>query len=148
MDINRNNGRSALGTVLNKEQNIRIIEKHIYDMTIKLCEQNDDINETYRRNIYQIIGDIMNGSKLKDILSHIKQGKIGWKHNAYNEITMKQKEQDEFILNPFEVEEGVLECKCGSKRVFSYSRQSRGADEPMSTYAQCMACKARWVYSG
>ena len=57
-------------------------------------------------------------------------------------------EQDNFIIKPFEIEEGVLQCKCGSKRVYSYSKQSRSADEPMSTYAQCMSCKSKWVYSG
>ena len=57
-------------------------------------------------------------------------------------------EQNNFIETPFEIEEGVLECDCGSKRVFSYQKQSRSADEPMSTYATCMACKKQWVYSG
>jgi DNA-directed RNA polymerase subunit M/transcription elongation factor TFIIS len=81
-------------------------------------------------------------------LKNIKGGKMGWKHECYDRVTYKIEEQDEFITNPFEVCEGVLECKCGSKRVFSYQRQQRGSDEPMTTFAQCMKCSKRWTYSG
>jgi DNA-directed RNA polymerase subunit M/transcription elongation factor TFIIS len=148
MDIHRQAGNSALRTVLNKEQNIKIIEKNIYDMSVETCEEDEDIPDTYRRNLYQIITDIQYGIKLKDILISIKKKKIGWCHNFFYEMILKQEEQDEFILTPFEVEEGVLECKCGSKRVYSYNKQTRGSDEPCSTFAQCMSCKIRWVYSG
>ena len=68
--------------------------------------------------------------------------------NQYASLLRVQNEQNDFIENPFEVEEGVIECKCGSKRVFSYSKQTRGADEPMTTFAQCMSCKKSWSYSG
>jgi DNA-directed RNA polymerase subunit M/transcription elongation factor TFIIS len=57
-------------------------------------------------------------------------------------------EQDDFIENPFEIEEGVIECRCGSKRVFSFSKQTRSADEPMTTYAECVQCGSKWTYSG
>jgi hypothetical protein len=58
-------------------------------------------------------------------------------------------EEDDFIENPFQVEEGVLECyKCGSKRTISYTKQTRSADEPASVIATCINCKNKWVYSG
>jgi DNA-directed RNA polymerase subunit M/transcription elongation factor TFIIS len=78
----------------------------------------------------------------------IKNKKIGWNHEIYRETANKINEQDEFIKNPFEVVEGVLECKCGSKKVYSYQKQCRGADEPMTTFAQCVKCNAKWRYSG
>lgn len=148
MDIHRDTGKLALSKVLTKEQNIRVIEKNIYDMSVQTCIEDEDVPEAYIRNLYQIIGDIINGKKLKDILASIKAAKIGWEHNSFQEMILKQQEQDDFIINPFEVEEGVLECNCGSRRVFSYSKQSRSCDESTSTYAQCMACKTKWVYSG
>ena len=73
---------------------------------------------------------------------------MNWDHDFFNELKLEETEQDNFLIKPFEIEEGVLECKCGSKRVYSYSKQSRSADEPCSTYAQCMSCKSKWVYSG
>ena len=60
----------------------------------------------------------------------------------------KEIEQDNFLIKPLEIEEGVLECKCGSKRVFSYQKQCRGGDESSTTFAECVACKSKWIYSG
>jgi DNA-directed RNA polymerase subunit M/transcription elongation factor TFIIS len=96
-----------------------------------------------------VIGEALKGTTTRAILDSLKKGtNVGWNHPVFHNVTCRIKEQDDFIIKPFEVEEGVIECRCGSKRVFSYSKQSRGADEPMSTYAQCMMCKSKWVYSG
>lgn len=79
----------------------------------------------------------------------IVQGKLGWDHASFSNIKQSQQEQDDYILNPFEVEEGVVECKkCGSFKVFSVSVQTRAADEPMTTKAQCIVCNAKWSYNG
>jgi transcription elongation factor S-II len=148
MEEYRIKGKKALEIVLNNSQNINIFEKNIYEITEK--NLNDEkLEDKYLLNIYQIINDIKKGNKLKDLLNSLKNSKINWKHDFYNEIENEEVEQNNFIENPFEIEEGVLECnKCGSKRVFSYQKQSRSADEPMSTYATCVACKSKWIYSG
>lgn len=79
----------------------------------------------------------------------IKQGKLGWEHASFSAIKQSQQEQDDYILNPFEAEEGVVECKkCGSSKVYSVSVQTRAADEPMTTMAQCTVCKTKWSYNG
>lgn len=136
----RKNGKIILGTVLKNAKNIETFEKYIFQQSF------DEI--IYADNIYQLAYDVSSGMPLKNIFSNIKNNKLGWNHTSFDELLFNQKEQDEFIINPFEVEEGVLECKCGSKRVFSYQRQSRSSDEPMTTYAQCMSCKSQWTYSG
>ena len=143
----RNKGKSALRTVLNDERNIDIIEKHIYNITVKKYPYN--ISENYNINLYQIIGDILNGKKLNEILSDIKKTKIGWDHSSFDEMVNCMAEQNGFLQNPFEVEEGVFQCKaCGSRRVFSFSRQERSCDEGTSVYAQCVACKSKWKERG
>lgn len=139
VEYDRDKCIEALQTVLTKEQNIKTIEKNVF-----LYSPNED----YMLNIYETLNDIKSGAKLNSLLSDIKTKKMGWKHSCYNNLIFEEEEQNNFIIKPFEVEEGVLECKCGSKRVYSYSKQSRGADEPMSTYAECMSCKNKWVYSG
>jgi len=141
INLLRNHGRDALGTVLNIPGNIKIIEKHIFEVS-------DGQEYNYKRTLYQIIGDVMVKKKLEDLLKNIKQKRIGWNHSSFDFARAQLDEQDDFIENPFEVEEGVIDCKCGSKRVFSYSKQSRSADEPMTTYAQCVQCNAKWQYSG
>jgi DNA-directed RNA polymerase subunit M/transcription elongation factor TFIIS len=136
----RENGISALQTVLSSEKNIGILDKNIF------LKSTDE--ESYKRIIFQTIGDIINNVKLADILKNIKNGDVGWVHPTFITSATQITEQDDFIEHPFEVEEGVIECKCGSKRVFSYSKQVRSADEPMSTFAHCVKCNKKWTYSG
>jgi DNA-directed RNA polymerase subunit M/transcription elongation factor TFIIS len=136
----RQNGIEALETVLSNEKNITILDNHIF------LQSTDEVS--YRRILFQTIGDIINKVKLNDILKHIKNGEVGWVHPMFADAMKQMAEQDDFIKHPFEVEEGVIECKCGSKRVFSYSKQVRSADEPMSTFAHCVKCNKKWTYSG
>ena len=84
----------------------------------------------------------------EELLEEIKAGKIHWQNNYFNVMIDNEIEQDNFLIRPIEIEEGVLECKkCNSKRVFSYAKQSRSADESTSTFAECVACKYKWVNS-
>lgn len=145
MDSYREQGRDALKTVLKQQKNIETIERNIFNK----IKSSSDPQKEYKIIIFQIIGDIHNGVELKEILGNIKNNKIGWNHDSYNEMADKIAEQNEFIRNPFEVEEGVFQCKaCGSKRVYSYARQDRSCDEGTSVYAQCVACKAKWRERG
>jgi DNA-directed RNA polymerase subunit M/transcription elongation factor TFIIS len=132
----RNLGKSSLKYVLTKEQNIDIIEKNIFD----IC----DDEETYKNILYQVISDISLGKKLQDILEDIKSHKVLWKHESLNDFIKEEEEQDEFIVNPFQIEEGIVECRCGSKRVYSYSKQCRSGDEGVTSFHQCLKCKAKW----
>lgn len=142
----RINGKNALKTVLTQEKNIDTIEKYVYQIS---CKNNSNLEENYTRNLYQIIGDIIDEVKLKTILENIKNNKLSWNHHSFDEMNICVAEQNDFIKNPFEVEEGVFQCKqCGSKRVYSYAKQDRSCDEGTSVYAQCVACKAKWRERG
>ena len=79
----------------------------------------------------------------------ILQHKLGWNHKQFQNHKKIQQEQDDYILNPFEVEEGVVQCpKCKSFKVFSVAVQTRSADEPTTTMAQCTQCKYKWSQNG
>jgi hypothetical protein len=112
MDSYREQGRDALKTVLKQQKNIETIERNIFNK----IKSSSDPQKEYKIVIFQVIGDIHNGVELKEILGSIKNNKVGWNHDSYNEMANKIVEQNEFIRNPFEVEEGVFQCKaCGSK---------------------------------
>ena len=140
----REQGKSALKTILTNTQNIDTFEKYVYNYSINF----ENCESIYLQTIYEIINDISEKLKLNDILENIKSNKLGWQNFFFKSMIEDEIDQDNFLKNPFEIEEGVLECNCGSKKVFSYQKQSRSADEPMSTYATCVTCKAKWVYSG
>lgn len=139
----RSNAIDALSKVLNDTISTNTIENHLYSKT------NDD-EDKYNLILYQIIGDIL--SKKIDItmiIQNIKNNSIGWDHHEFKEWSDRISEQNDFIQNPFEVEEGVFQCKaCGSRRVYSYTRQDRSCDEGTSVYAQCVACKTKWRERG
>jgi DNA-directed RNA polymerase subunit M/transcription elongation factor TFIIS len=97
----------------------------------------------------QIVRDLAKGLPLEFVESQIQQGKVGWNHHHLEEEVNDVEEMRMYIQKPFEVEEGVFQCKkCNSKRVFSYSKQTRGCDESSTTFAQCMKCNCKWTYSG
>ena len=136
----RENGRNALRLKLKKEENIDVFEKYIYQMS-----NNEE--ETYNDNLYEVVYELTS-TNMNDILSDVKQKKYGWSHKSLNIYRDIEHEQDAFIIQPFEIVEGIVECKCGSKRVYSYSKQTRSGDESISTFNECLICKSKWVYSG
>jgi DNA-directed RNA polymerase subunit M/transcription elongation factor TFIIS len=90
---------------------------------------------------FEIMADYYCSFKLKDIINNIKRKKIGWNHINFEYLEKKQREYDEFILHPPEVEEGVIEChKCGSKKTYSFSKQTRRADESATVFVRCSNC--------
>ena len=99
------------------------------------------------RVIYRIM-DLKNGNFKKDAL--LKNIRIIVEDNMYDtDIYQTEKNElkirDEFISNPFTVEEGVMQCnKCGSKKTYSQSKQVRSADEGFTTFCMCSNCGAKW----
>lgn len=134
----RNRAKSILSSITSKSDCIE---------TELLSKSHSDAE--YLENLYQVSYDIENGLEIDGILSRLKTDKIRWRNPFFNKAACDESEQDNFIEHPFEVHEGALEClKCHSKRVFSFQKQTRGADEPATTFAQCVQCNNKWTYSG
>ena len=75
----------------------------------------------------------------------LKKNKIARNSDNFNNIKLIIEEQDKFIIKPFEVEEGVLECyKCGSNKTYSYTKQTRSGDEATTVFAVCTQCGDKW----
>lgn len=138
----RLDGKDALALVVKVEKNLTILEKAIYNKT-------GDDETAYKDLVYEVVCEITGGKKLPAILEAIKSTKTGWNHPDFDDTRFRQQEQDDFIVNPFEVEEGVLKCgKCGHSRTFSYTKQTRSCDEGTTVFASCMTCKNKWIHTG
>lgn len=135
-EINREYGENALRTVLNIEKNIKILETAIYN--------NYPTYEAYTDIIMTVIEQIKQSHKLKDILQNIKNKTLGLNSQVFNPTKIVLEEQQSFLDNPFEVNEGVLECRCGSKKTISFTKQTRGGDEGTSVFAKCTECGKSW----
>ncbi len=47
-----------------------------------------------------------------------------------------------------EIQDGMFKCgKCKTYKTTYYQMQSRSADEPMTTYVQCLNCNNRWKFN-
>ena len=134
---------NAFSKVLTQKKNCEILEKNIY------ASLKDDM-DTYRWCVYQVLGLLLQDKKrLQEVLKDIKEDRLGWKSPIYGDISRKIQEFDEYLVKPFEVVEGVIQCgKCGSKRTWSVQKQTRSSDEPMTTFSRCVDCGNNWTYSG
>jgi DNA-directed RNA polymerase subunit M/transcription elongation factor TFIIS len=136
-------GHKALSTLITKNKNVELVEKYIYNFT--------DTDDEYMNLLYESVGIIGTSSDrtqaIKTLITNIYGGVYGWNHPVYSEYKQKLEEEDQFLMNPFEIEEGVLECKCGSKRTISFQRQTRSADEGSTTFAQCVECGTKWRHN-
>lgn len=138
MNRTRENGKKALSLYFKIPKNISVIEEKIY----KLSKNNHD---TYKNCIMQTINDIKNKKTVKSIFNSLKNEDFGWKHENFENIKHKLQEQDDYIINPFEAEEGVIICSCGSNRTISFCKQTRSGDEATSVIVNCVKCKKSWT---
>ena len=136
-------GINVLSTVSQKES--ILFEKYIYRQAKKF---DDKVRkEMYLWFIYQTVGLLL--MNVKKPLKQIKKGKVGWKSVTYEKIIATLQEHDDYIVMPFEVVEGVVECpKCEGSKTWSVQKQTRGGDEIMTTFSRCVNCGHDWRYSG
>jgi DNA-directed RNA polymerase subunit M/transcription elongation factor TFIIS len=91
--------------------------------------------------LYDVFAEYLVSPKVDDVFFSIRQNHIGWNHPVFQAFKQQQKEYDDFLTQPPEVEEGVIECsRCGSKKTFSFSKQTRRADESATVFVRCANC--------
>ena len=135
----RINGLNCL--ILSDKKNSKKYEKVIY--------QNSDNEIDYKHKILSVIKYINNNMCCNDIIKLIQNNQLGFNSNSYNQQRNNIEEHDHFIINPFTIEEGVVECgKCGCKKTYSYAKQIRGGDEGTSIFSICSKCQHQWVSGG
>jgi hypothetical protein len=131
-------GEKVLGLVLNKPKNISIFNKHI----LKLASTP----EQYKHILYNICFQLKSRDH-REVFEDLKNGRVGWEDPIYQQYKISQAEKDDFLNNPFQVEEGVNTCqKCGSKKTYSYTKQLRCADEGTTVFCICVVCSHRWRF--
>ena len=75
--------------------------------------------------------------------------RYAFRSDTYAELASRQNAQDEFISGGCAIEEGIFTCgKCGCKRCFSSSKQTRSCDEGATVMNMCSKCRHRWIVRG
>ena len=95
----------------------------------RACDASDQL-------FYEHLYDADAAAKCRDV----------WQLSVFEKMIEMEKEFDAYQVKPYEVEDGVLQCKkCGSFRVFSTSKQVRSGDESTSVFAKCVKCDCSWA---
>lgn len=82
---------------------------------------------------------------LKEFFLTIKKKKFVYEHGNYDLIRKEIQEEEDFIMNPPVVDEGVIQCKrCKSSRTISFNKQTRSGDEAVSVFVRCVDCGAQF----
>lgn len=91
--------------------------------------------------VFEIATEFLFCNNLHQVAEQIKKKELWWNHPNFQVIRDELQEEDDFLENPPDVEEGVMECvKCHSKRTFSFSKQMRRADESATVFIRCSNC--------
>tara|TARA_B100000963_G_C22614235_1_gene666484 strand:- start:741 stop:1265 length:525 start_codon:yes stop_codon:yes gene_type:complete len=158
-----------IDSILSDKDKSKKIEESIYDYTIKKAIENrvlNDINDRYFRRIYS--NKVMNIYLNLDKNSYIKNNelydlvindKIDLKNIAFmrphelfkkkwDKYLEKKKAEEDFMYS-IGKENITDEFKCGrckKNKTSYYQLQTRSADEPMTTFVQCINCGNRWKF--
>lgn len=127
---------SILSLIINKEPNRQNVIRALWSYGNK-----DFYHAKYL--LFEMFSEYLVNPKINDLFTKLKNKNICWNHIEFQGVKNKFMEIDNFLLSPPEVEEGVLECKrCGSKKTFSFSKQTRRADESATVFVRCANCNA------
>jgi hypothetical protein len=123
----------SLNGFIKKEKNRRIVSRTLWKKSGGDPGYADFL-------CFEFLSDFMCSMELRDVVRNFNKGRVGWDHPVFDDMKRAIHQYDRFLVSPPEVQEGVIECRCGSKRTFSFSKQTRRADESATVFVRCSAC--------
>jgi len=122
---------------------------------------NSTVNEPYRQKMRSLFQNLKNKSN-PELRRDVYSGKISPKRfvtMTHDEMKSESRRAEDARLEKENMNEAMVaqveksiskEFQCGKckKKMVSYSQaQTRSADEPMTTFCECMNCGNRWKFS-
>jgi len=95
--------------------------------------------------IYQLLCMLEKKEDITHIVHHIKNNQLLWNNPTFDKERAKIEEENNFMVCPYELSEGVLTCgRCKSSKIYTFSKQTRSMDEPTTVFAMCSECGHKW----
>lgn len=118
-----------------EEESCQIVVRRLY----KIAKKD---TKYFMYLVYEFISEYTMRGSLSVLLKSVQKEEIGWNHVLLAKEHGEYRAQDEYILNPPTLEEGVIECgKCHGRRTFSFTKQTRRADESTTVFVRCGDCR-------
>ncbi|ABU43713.1 hypothetical protein AR158_C167L [Paramecium bursaria Chlorella virus AR158] len=162
----RQKARDMIDAVVQDPKISRYLEiaswNHAMDICKKLGHDLKWDNFTFRNRYTQKILSVRYNIGLRrDLLDKMKTGETSIKNfvnakpweicpekweKAFEDAAKKAlRFTDASAMDPKDMPDGMLQCgKCKSRKTSYYELQTRSSDEPMTVFAKCHACGARW----
>jgi len=159
----RSNIIQELNNLINDYDKSAIIEKSIYNNTIQKAISKDIIRSWENRlfkNLYlNKIQSILTNINLdkSTLLYRIRTNNINLEQigslshselcpDMWEELLKLKNERVNRIFEPVpDVQTDIYQCnRCKKRNCTFYQAQTRGADEPMTTFVTCNHCQKRW----
>ena len=159
-ELFRSNIRKKLDEKLQNEKNSSNLEKGIFNYALKEADQRKIVKKWDNKYFIQIYLDRLRTiyTNLNDtIVEQVTSGAIKphvvafmthqeLRHDKWSHLIEAKSKRDK---NKFEVNMSagtdVFTCrKCKGNKCTYYQQQLKSADEPMTTFVQCLDCGNRW----
>ena len=156
----RLNIRNKIDEILKNEKNSSNLEKGIFNYSLKEAEQRKIVKKWDNKQFIQIYVDRLRSIMINlkgEVLQQIIDGTI--KPHVVAFMTHQELEPERWSVmietktkrdkNKFETNMSaatdVFTCrKCKGNQCTYYQMQTRSADEPMTTFCNCILCGNRW----
>ena len=123
----------------NREKIFRFLSNYVQTSRNSTVKQNEMLYFLF----YELHVEWSVFPKIEDLFQSIKRHKFSYSHPVFSETRALVQEEEDFIMKPPDIEEGVIQCKnCKSKKTFSYSKQTRSSDEAVTIFVRCINCGA------
>lgn len=166
MNSIRENSIKLFNSVIQDDEKSKYLERGIYNNTINWADKNkynkiwSDINfaSYYRHRCVSFYYNLKYIPDKSELASKIKEFGLNeifgisdlsnkdLYPNIWKQILLKKEQRDKEQFEPrLNISTDMYKCnKCGKNNCTYYQAQTRGADEPMTTFVTCINCGKKW----
>lgn len=159
MEVLRKSNVELLNNLLDKEKSNEL-ENEIFNFSKDYTEDSElnNLDEVYKHKFYDIYANLDENNDIKNnyLLEAIKKGEIDIKsivHLSPEKLFPEKWKSIIDRMNWIEYKKknmattDIFLCKkCQKRKCTFYQLQTRSADEPMTTFVNCLVCSNSWKF--